>query len=94
MLNLDTHVLLYALSGRLEIIAATSVVHGVPLVTRDTMLRARPSSRSKSAPGAAKPKARTSASPGPRSMTTGTLQAFATSRCSSFLVVIWKGETW
>lgn len=54
MLNLDTHILLHAVAGSLttrelallrchpadELIAATSVVHNVPLVTRDPRLRA------------------------------------------------------
>lgn len=37
VLNLDTHILIHALSGDAadELIAATSVVHQVPLLTRD-----------------------------------------------------------
>ena len=38
MLNLDTHIVVYAPAD--ELIAATSVVHGVPLVTRDRRLLA------------------------------------------------------
>ncbi len=55
MLNLDTHILLGALAGELtrherdllarELIAATSLVHRVPLMTRDARIR-----RSRSVP--------------------------------------------
>jgi PIN domain nuclease of toxin-antitoxin system len=40
MLNLDTHILIFMLDGNLnarehELIAATSIVEGIPLLTRD-----------------------------------------------------------
>jgi len=40
MLNLDTHILDLRSDPADELIAATSVVHNLPLVTRDPKLRA------------------------------------------------------
>ena len=41
MLNLDAHILIFAPSSDPadEIIAATSVVHNIPLLTRDHIMR-------------------------------------------------------